>query len=300
MKRHRVIGTGIVVIVALLAAERRVFTQLPPSDPGETAVLVGAGDIANCDMIGGARATALLLDKIEGTIFTTGDHAYQSGSSKEFEKCYGPTWGRHKERTRPAIGNHDMVADRAKTYFEYFGENAGPAGLGYYSYDLGAWHIISLNSAAPAKNNSAQMKWLQEDLAAHPVDCTLAYWHIARFSSGAHGSDPLMDDVWKTLYQAGADVVLSSHDHDYERFAPQTDKGKPDPERGIREFVVGTGGGGVYEFKGGKAANSEVRDNTTYGVLKLTLKPGNYDWEFIPMAGKTFTDAGTGTCSPKK
>jgi hypothetical protein len=109
-----------------------------------------------------------------------------------------------------------------------------------------------------------------------------------------------MDDVWKTLYQAGADVVLSSHDHDYERFAPQTDKGKPDPERGIREFVVGTGGGGVYEFKGAKAANSEVRDNTTYGVLKLTLKPGNYDWEFIPMAGKTFTDAGTGTCSPKK
>jgi hypothetical protein len=312
------------VIFALLSATRRVSTQLPGPDqlpvpdlstlfpqvdpvspvstvkPVEGVVFVGAGDIANCDMLGGARATAALLDGIQGTVFTTGDHAYQNGSTKDFEKCYEPTWGRHKARTRPSIGNHDMVADHSgKPYFEYFGENAGPPGLGYYSYDLGAWHIISLNSAAPARDKSAQMKWLQADLAAHPVDCTLAYWHIARFSSGAHGSDQLMADVWKTLYEAGADVVLSSHDHDYERFAPQTDKGKPDPERGIREFVVGTGGGGVYEFKG-KAANSEVRDNSTYGVLKLTLKPGSYDWQFIPMSGKTFTDAGSGTCSPKK
>ncbi len=311
------------LVIFALTATRGVLSQLPDTQlpvpdlstlfpqvdpvspvnivkPVDAAVLVGAGDIANCEMIGGARATAALLDGIQGTVFTTGDHAYQNGSSKEFEKCYEPTWGRHKARTRPSIGNHDMVADKSgKPYFEYFGENAGPPGLGYYSYDLGAWHIIALNSAAPARNNSPQMKWLQQDLAAHPVDCTLAYWHIARFSSGAHGSDPIMADVWKTLYEAGADVVISSHDHDYERFAPQTDKGKPDPERGIRQFVVGTGGGGVYEFKI-KASNSEVRDNSTYGVLKLTLKPGSYDWQFIPMAGKTFTDAGSGTCSPKK
>jgi 3',5'-cyclic AMP phosphodiesterase CpdA len=299
MRRHHRLGSAIGVIFALLAVTRQVSTQLPQADAGDAVVFVGAGDIANCDMLGGARATAALLDGIDGTVFTTGDHAYQSGSAKDFEKCYEPTWGRHKARTRPAIGNHDMVTDHGKAYFEYFGENAGPPGLGYYSYDLGNWHIISLNSAAPARNNSPQMKWLQQDLAAHPVDCTLAYWHIARFSSGAHGGDALMSDVWKTLYEAGADIVLSSHDHDYERFAPQTDKGKPDPERGIREFVVGTGGGGVYEFKS-KAANSEVRDNSTYGVLKLTLKPGSYDWQFIPMAGKTFTDAGTGTCSPKK
>ena len=299
MRHHHLLATGVVVIFALLAATHRASTQLPPPNDGAATVFVGAGDIANCDMLGGARATAALLDQIDGTVFTTGDHAYQTGSSKDFEKCYEPTWGRHKARTRPAIGNHDMVADHGKTYFDYFGENAGPPGLGYYSYDLGAWHIISLNSAAPARNNSQQMKWLQQDLAAHPVECTLAYWHIARFSSGSHGSDPLMGDVWKTLYEAGADVVLSSHDHDYERFAPQTDKGKPDPERGIREFVVGTGGGGVYEFKA-MASNSEVRNNSTYGVLKLTLKPGTYDWEFIPMAGQKFTDAGSGTCSPKK
>jgi hypothetical protein len=140
------------------------------------------------------------------------------------------------------------------------------------------------------------MKWLRDDLAVHQTDCVLAYWHVARFSSGAHGSDPVMADVWKLLYEAGADVVLSSHDHDYERFAPMDDKGKADSVRGIREFVVGTGGGGVYEFKHA-AENSEVRSNKTYGVLKLTLKPGKYDWEFIPMAGQTFRDSGSGICS---
>jgi hypothetical protein len=264
-------------------------------------VLVGAGDIANCELPGGggAAATARVLDGIQGTIFTTGDHAYQTGSAADFKKCYDPTWGRFKERTRPSVGNHDLITANGKPYFDYFGENAGPPGRGYYSYDLGAWHIISLNSAAPARKGSDQMKWLIEDLAAHKTDCVLAYWHIARFSSGAHGSDPLMADVWKTLYEAGADVILSSHDHDYERFALQDDRGKPDPERGIREFVVGTGGGGVYEFKK-PAANSEVRANRTYGVLKLTLKPGKYDWEFIPAAGERFRDSGSGTCSPAK
>ena len=284
-------------------------TTQPPATTTEPAtttadeagvVFVGAGDIANCEVAGGggARATAALLDSIEGTVFTTGDHAYQTGSAKDFKNCYDPTWGRHKARTRPTVGNHDLITEKGKPYFDYFGENAGPPGRGFYSYELGTWHIIALNSAIPARKGSEQLKWLTEDLSAHKTQCTLAYWHIARFSSGAHGSDPLMADVWKVLYDAGADVVLSSHDHDYERFAPQDDRGKADPN-GIRSFVVGTGGGGVYEFKG-KAANSEVRDNTTYGVLKLTLKPGKYDWQFIPMAGKTFRDSGTGTCSPVK
>ena len=273
--------------------------QSPSAQDDQGVVFVGAGDIANCEMLGGARATAALLDTIEGTVFTTGDHAYQTGSAKEFQNCYEPTWGRHKKRTRPTIGNHDLVTDKGRPYFEYFGENAGPAGLGYYSYDLGVWHIISLNSAAPARKNTPQMKWLLADLSAHPAACVLAYWHIARFSSGAHGSDPLMADVWHVLHEAGADVVLSSHDHDYERFAPQDDKGKADPERGIREFVVGTGGGGVYEFKR-VVSNSDVRNNSTYGVLKLTLKPGRYDWEFVPMAGQKFRDAGSGMCSPAR
>ena len=287
-----------VLLVLVCATLSSAQTPSPPSSQSadDGVVLVGAGDIANCDMLGGARATAALLDAIPGTVFTTGDHAYQTGSAKDFANCYEPTWGRHKKRTRPAIGNHDLVTDKGRAYFEYFGENAGPPGLGYYSYDLGAWHILSLNSAAPARKGSAQMKWLQEDLSAHKTDCLLAYWHISRFSSGGHGSDPIMGEVWRLLYEAGAEIVLSSHDHDYERFTPQDDKGKADPEHGIREFVVGTGGGGVYEFKK-PAANSEVRSNTTYGVLKLTLKPGSYDWEFIPMAGQKFRDSGSGTCS---
>jgi hypothetical protein len=270
--------------------------------PGEEGVtFIGAGDIANCEVAGGggARSTALILDRYpNAVIFTTGDHAYQTGSDKDFKTCYEPTWGRFKARTRPSVGNHDLITDRGKPYYDYFGEAAGPRNLGYYSYEVGSWHVIALNSAIPARKGTEQMKWLAEDLAAHKTECTLAYWHIARYSSGAHGSDPLMADAWKILYDAGTDVVLASHDHDYERFAPMDDRGKPD-DKGIRSFVVGTGGGGVYEFKG-KAQNSEVKDNTTYGVLKMSLKPGSYDWEFIPMPGKTFRDSGSGKCSAVK
>jgi hypothetical protein len=267
-----------------------------PAATDDSVVFVGAGDIANCSVAGGggARATAALLDKIEGTIFTLGDNAYERGSEKEFRECFGPTWGRHKARIRPTLGNHDTITDRGKAYYEYFGENAGPKGLGYYSFDLGAWHIISLNSVNPT---GAQIKWLKEDLAASKRECVLAYWHVARFSSGAHGGDPIMAEAWKILYEASADIILSSHDHNYERFAPQDDKGKADPARGIRQFVVGTGGAGVYEFKR-TAPNSEVRSASTYGVLKLTLSPGRYAWEFVPMSGQTFSDSGTGACSP--
>ena len=314
------------ILIILGVAPYRAFAQPPapppaqppPTQPPATAtepqaapeaksadegvVFVGAGDIANCEVAGGggARATAALLDRFpNAVIFTTGDHAYQSGSDKDFKTCYDPTWGRFKARTHPAVGNHDLITEKGKPYFDYFGEAAGPRGLGYYSYEVGTWHVIVLNSAIAARKGSDQMKWLTEDLTAHKTECTLAYWHIARFSSGAHGSDPLMADAWKMLYDAGADVVIASHDHDYERFAPQDDRGKPDPEHGIRSFVVGTGGGGVYEFKS-KVQNSEVRDNTTYGVLQMTLKPGSYDWQFVPMAGKTFRDSGSGKCSPLK
>ena len=286
-------------------------TQPPPAaaEPPAAAaeddgvVFIGAGDIGNCDPPingSGARATAAVIDRFpKATVFTTGDHAYQHGSADEFKKCYDPTWGRFKDRTRPAVGNHDLITASGKPYYDYFGEMAGPRGQGYYSYDLGAWHIIALNSAIDAHKGSDQMRWLADDLNKHKTDCVLAYWHIARYSSGAHGSDPLMADAWKILYDAGADVVLSSHDHDYERFAPMDDKGKPDPEKGMREFVVGTGGGGVYEFKK-TAPNSEVRNNKAYGVLKLTLKPGKYEWEFLRGMGEMFRDTGSGTCSPSK
>ena len=264
----------------------------------ESVTLVGAGDIANCEMLGGAQATARLLDTIEGTIFTLGDHTYPKGTAKEFENCYAPTWGRHKMRTRPTLGNHDLITGRGQPYFDYFGENAGPKGRGYYSYDLGAWHIIALNGTATVADTSPQMLWLHQDLAAHATaDCVLAYWHMPLFSSGPHGGTTEMKGVWKALYDAGADVVVSSHDHVYERFAPMDANGKVDPQRGLREFLVGTGGAGVFKFKK-ILPNSEVHSNTTYGVLKFTLRKGRYAWQFIPMAGQSFTDSGEAACSP--
>ena len=285
----------ILLALSLIAAPGFSDRSDQPPAGSEDVVFVGAGDIANCELITGARATAALLDGIEGAVFTLGDHAYLRGTDTEFRRCYDPTWGRHKARTHPTPGNHDYLTSHGRPYFEYFGAAAGPDEKGYYSFDLGSWHIISLNSSVPA-NLSDQTKWLREDLAAHPVDCVLAYWHAPVFSSGPHAPDPTMREIWSTLYKAGADIVLNGHDHIYERFAPQTDKGKPDPERGIREFIVGTGGSGVYAF-GKIAANSEVRNNTTYGVLKLTLSPGRYAWEFVPMPGSQFTDTGTTACS---
>ena len=269
----------------------------------EPVVLVGAGDIANCDVTGGsgAVATAALLDKIPGTVFTVGDHAYPSGTMKQFMDCYDPRWGRHKARTRPAPGNHDYLTANAKAYYEYFGDSAGPDRRGYYSYALGAWHIVSLNSFIDADRGSAQIKWLRQDLTDNRATCTLAYWHIPVFSSGPHGIDQRasahMLEAWRVLYEFHADVVINGHDHDYERFAPQDPKGKADPERGIREFVAGTGGGGLYQFKQTRP-NSEVRSNRSYGVLKLTLGATDYTWEFVSAAGEPFHDSGTSACVP--
>ena len=289
-------AAGIVLVVAARASAQTP-AQASASGSPESVTFVGAGDIAKCDIIGGAVGTARLLDTIPGTVFTVGDNAYPNGSAKDFADCYEPTWGRHKARTRPAPGNHDYHTRNAQPYFDYFGENAGPPGLGYYSYDLGAWHIIALNNVIDSDKRSPQYKWLEEDLKAHPVECTLAYWHIPIFSSGTHGNDWKMREVWRLLYQHRADIVLNGHDHNYERFALQDDNGKADPAGGIREFIIGTGGGGVYRPKG-KQPNSEVWDNTSYGVLKLTLSQGSYAWEFVPIPGMKFRDSGTGTCSP--
>jgi len=262
-------------------------------------VLVGAGDIASC-VTAGAEATAKLLDGISGTVFTLGDNAYETGTSLEFAACYDPTWGRHKARTRPAPGNHEYLTDGARDYFDYFGAAAGDPAKGYYSYDLGAWHIIVLNSNCSEVGGcgvgSLQERWLRADLAAHPTTCTLAYWHHPRFSSGRNGSDATYQAFWQALYDYNADVVLSGHDHDYERFMPQNPRGVPDPVRGLREFVVGTGGRSHFTFRGAAVPNSEARNDNTFGVLKLTLHPAGYDWAFVPEAGKTFTDSGTGSC----
>jgi len=266
------------------------------ADPSAVVTFVGAGDIANCDHLSPARSTAKLLDSIQGTIFTLGDHAYKRGDAKELHDCYGSTWGRYKDRTRPAIGNHDTRTANGQPYFDYFGERAGPDRRGYYSFDLGAWHIVSLNSEASITRASPQMQWLREDLATHPSECTLAYWHVPLFASGA-GAEPGLAQLWRVLYAAGVDVVLNGHVHVYERFAPQDDQGHADPARGIREFIVGTGGGELESIKH-PAPNSEVRNDRTFGVLKLTLSPHGYEWEFVPIAGQRFRDRGTSACSP--
>jgi hypothetical protein len=262
-------------------------------------VFVGAGDIASCSS-SGDEATAKLLDGIPGTVYTLGDNAYESGTATEFANCYDPSWGRHKARTKPAVGNHEYNTAGASGYYNYFGAAAGGASKGYYSYDLGAWHIVALNSMCENVGgcgaSSPMVTWLKGDLADNPSSCTLAYWHHPVFSSGSeHGNDPKMIPSWDALYAAGADVVLSGHDHDYERFAPQTSSGVADPARGIREFVVGTGGRSHYAF-GTIRTNSQARNSDTNGVLKLTLHAASYDWQFVPEAGKTFTDSGSGSC----
>ena len=289
--------------LAALATSAGAQTPVPAPTPEATPrppdpVLVGAGDIASCDS-GGDEQTAALLDTIDGTVFTLGDNVYPNGTPKQFMECYDPSWGRHKARTRPAPGNHDYRTQGAAGYFGYFGGAAGDPRTGYYAYDLGTWRVLVLNSNCSQVGGcgpgSAQEKWLKQDLAENPRPCTVAMWHHPRYSSGEHGDDTDMRHLWKVLYDADADVVLTGHDHTYERFAPQNPEDRADPKRGIREFVVGTGGRSHYAF-GRIDRESEVRNNTDFGVLKLTLHPGSYDWEFIPVAFGKFHDSGTGTC----
>jgi acid phosphatase type 7 len=278
----------------------RPGSSSPATAPADqAAILVGAGDIADCKDLTGAEATAKLLDQLPGTVMAVGDLAYPDGSKENFA-CYDKTWGRAKSRTRPAVGNHEFHSAGGTPYFNYFGAAAGDPKTGYYSYELGAWHIVVLNSECKdvggCEAGSSQEKWLRADLAAHPVACTLAYWHKPLFSSGsAHGNDLSVKPLFQVLYEANADLIINGHDHDYERFAPQTPDGAADPARGIREFVAGTGGKNHRPF-GEPKPNSEVRDATAFGVLKLTLNPGGYDWQFIPEAGKAFTDSGSGNC----
>jgi hypothetical protein len=273
---------------------------VPPTGGGTDPVLVGAAKIGNCNWTGDEQ-TGKLLDAIPGTVFTAGDNAYDDGTPANFEECYEPSWGRHKARTRPTPGNHDYFTPGASGYFGYFGAAAGDPAKGYYSYDLGGWHVIALNSlcgqVGGCEATSPMGTWLRQDLAANPKACTVAYFNHALFSSGRHGNDAQVRPIWEALYTADADVVVSGRDHDYERFAPQRPDGTMDASRGIREFVVGTGGAGLFDFDlGTPKPNSEAQNDDTYGVLKLTLHPTNYDWEFVPVAGKTYSDSGTGNC----
>ena len=257
--------------------------------PTEAAVLVGAGDISSCE-IEDDELTAQLLDAIPGTVFTVGDNVYSEGTYSEFIGCYDPTWGRHKDRTKPVPGNHDYATAGAAGYFQYF-ENI-PS---YYAYDLGSWRIYALNSQIAVSEGSEQIQWLRADLAANPRQCVLAYWHHPRWSSGSlHGSNADYQTLWQILYEAGAELVLNGHEHNYERFVPMDAAGQPDPQ-GMRQIVVGTGGRNHYGFDT-PLPTSEVRDSSTFGVLKLLLHDTGYDWQFIPVAGSTFTDSGSSGC----
>ena len=276
----------------------------PPNHAEQTFTLVGAGDIATCKHLDSAEATAKLVEQIPGTVFAAGDLAYEKGTPEEFKNCYDPTWGKFKDRTKPSLGNHEYVDRSASGYFQYWGAQAGPEGKGFYSYDLGRWHIVVLNTNCTVKTmggcgkDSPQETWLREDLAKHPDACILAYGHHALFSSGLlkeHALHPLLRPLWRDLYAAHADLILAGHEHSYERFAPQDPDGKPDPAHGILEIVAGTGGRS-HDPLGFATPNSEVREWKTYGVLKLTLAPGKYSWEFIPVEGSTFRDSGSGVC----
>jgi hypothetical protein len=306
---------------------------------GSAPILVGAGDIAECyqgsvpppineaDPEGsGAERTAKLLDRIPGTVITVGDNAYQFGSTFDYEACYDPTWGRHFDRTQPTTGNHEYMS-ATEGYAAYFGLRGGPPGLYYYSYNVGSWHVIALNSTpqvylcwAPKTSDvpppfqppipppedpaafgetcpgdAAQQLWLAADLALHAGTlCTVVYFHHPRFSSGHHGSHFQMQRIWRMLYQAGVDVVITAHDHNYERFAPQNAVGGFDPTFGIRQFVVGTGGGDTRDV-GDPIANSEVILEHVHGVIALGLRNGGYGWAFVDV-DRRLRDSGTGTC----
>jgi Calcineurin-like phosphoesterase len=285
---------------------------LAPAARAADPVVAAAGDIA-CDPahanFNGGNGTAtgcrqratsdLLVGAGYDAVLLLGDNQYEDGALGKYQAVFAPTWGRLGSLLRPAPGNHEYLTPGATGYFDYFGPAAGERSRGYYSYDLGTWHIIALNSNCAEIGGcgpgSLQLQWLAQDLAAHPRACTLAYWHHPRFSSGQHNNDATYDAFWQALYQAGVDLVLAGHDHDYERFAPQDPSGKADPEHGIRELVVGTGGRETRPFATIRP-NSEVRNAQDLGVLELRLRADGYDWRFLPAPGGTFTDAGSAGC----
>jgi len=308
---------GVSVLVVTLG-----FDSTNPLQASATTdpVIAAAGDIA-CDptssSYNGGNGTSgschamntsnMLVNGGFSAILPLGDNQYYCGGYQAFVQSYDASWGRVKGITHPSVGNHEYLTSggtdcdttgKGLGYFQYFGAAAGLASQGYYSYNVGTWHLIALNSncssAGGCSSSSAQGKWLVADLAAHSNMCTLAYWHIPLYSSGGRANGNSLY-FWQALYAAHADVVLSSHDHTYERFAPQDPSAHLDAANGIREFIVGTGGANHTSFVT-VAANSEVRDSTTFGIMEMTLHATSYDWNFVPEPGGTFTDSGTGTC----
>jgi acid phosphatase type 7 len=296
--------------VAAVAGVAAGFAFMGGGDDGEggvatggpVSVLLAAGDIAECDFQGDEATARILAEYPDATIAALGDLAYQEGTHAQFVDCYGPSWGRFKDRTRPATGNHDHSTKDARGYWEYFGTRGGPFDRYYYSYDLGAWHIVVLNSDCwrvdGCEVTDPQIQWLRQDLNQSPALCTLAYWHRPPFSSGRYGDPKNTERVrplWDAVYEEGVDLVLTAHEHSYERFAPMNGEGERD-DNGMRLIVAGTGGGNLREFANEPLPTTERRNGDTWGVLKLNLRPTGYDWEFLPVQGRTFTDSGSGSC----
>jgi hypothetical protein len=271
----------------------------PPGGSAGDPVLVGAGAIASCGSTND-EATAQILSTVEGTVFTVGDNAFDAGSLQEFQNCYGPSWGAFLDRTRPAAGNRDYITPDAAGYFAYFGSAAGPIDKGYYAYDLGKWRIYVLNSnctkVGGCAAGSAQETWLRADLDAHPNSCIGAYWQTARFSSGRFGDDPRMQPFWQDLYDHGAEFVINGHDHNYQRYAPMTPLGEVDRAKGIREFIVGTGGNGHTSLSTTTPTIREAASDLAYGVLRITLHETGYEWQFLATSKAPFTDSGAESC----
>jgi calcineurin-like phosphoesterase family protein len=265
-------------------------------------VLLAAGDIAECPTQGD-EATARLLDAYpQATIATLGDNAYPKGRRKDFERCYEPSWGRHRERTRPATGNHEYATKHARGHDEYFGDHDGPSRRFYYSYDLGSWHVVVLNSdcwrIGGCAADDPQARWFREELRRHRTRCTVAYWHRPPFSSGRYGDledTERVRPLWQIAVKGGVDVVVVGHEHSYERFAPMDAAGEPS-EAGTRLFVVGTGGGNLRPYKRPPLPATQARQGDTWGVMRLTLRRDRYDWKFLPVARAAFADAGSASC----
>jgi hypothetical protein len=278
-----------------------------PKADKEAYILVGAGDIAWCGGDGDER-TANLIEQVQpDAVFTLGDNAYENGTEAEFEGCYEPSWGRFKNITYPAVGNHDYGGEGyenkdasaydATPYFDYFGERAGNPEESWYSYDLGHWHVVVLNSmcglVGGCFEGSQQMEWLEKDLAGREEQCVLAYWHHPMFSSGFHGDDPRMKRAWEILYEHEAELILSGHDHTYERFTPMNPRGEYDAW-GLRQFVVGTGGRVLRDFNSPEPG-SETAIAGKNGILKLTLHSNAYEWDFMTVDGES-PDTGSQSC----
>lgn len=292
-------------LIAVLLAPAAGAAEAP------SATVVAAGDIADCRplwlrqlgqglglgsvAVPPVMATARLVERLPGTVLALGDLAYGRGTAEEFQTCYEPSWGRFKHRTRPVPGNHDMLTRDGAPYFAYWGEAAGPSRRGYYSFELGAWHVVALNSEAPRGPESPQARWLADDLARNDARCVLAFAHRPAFSSGKHGGDKGMRYLFRILHQHGVSLLLAGHDHNYERTAPLGPRGHAAPGRGLRQFVVGTGGTHLRAVDD-RAPWSEAVVTGRWGVLRLDLSAARYAWRFLPADGGPALDRGEAAC----